>query len=207
MASSSTSRVSVTRIDIPGTPEPSWAEMILQVPQEIRLGKEGFEELWNEHPAEKGKVKIFGKIRETPRFQQSYGKSYTFSGMQHTHKPIVDGSFLDRVLQWTSQHSGMGYNAILVNWYPDGNASIGSHSDSESQLVSGSTVYTFSFGAERDFCITSKSDKTFRKVISLPNNSCLGMCGPGFQKYLKHAVPARKKSTGRRISVTVRLFK
>jgi hypothetical protein len=61
MASSSTSRVSVTRIDIPGTPEPSWAEMILQVPQEIRLGKEGFEELWNEHPAEKGKVKIFGK--------------------------------------------------------------------------------------------------------------------------------------------------
>lgn len=32
------------------------------------------------HPAERGSVKILGKVTPTPRWQQSYGMPYTFSG-------------------------------------------------------------------------------------------------------------------------------
>ena len=38
-----------------------------------------FESLWNLHPEEYGQIKIFNKLINTPRWQQTYCKDYWYS--------------------------------------------------------------------------------------------------------------------------------
>lgn len=193
-------------------PHNSWIDFYSDIPADLfpRIdSKEEFERLWNLHPAEKGIVNVFGE-KETPRWQQSYGHDYQFSRIKHESLPIED-PFLIKILDCVRKHSGLPYNGILINWYADGNHYIGPHSDDESELVLGSPIYSFSFGQERDFRITSKpknSSQIEPYTIKLPNNSLLIMC-EDMQKYYKHSVPKRALSRcpEKRINVTVRHFK
>ena len=202
------------------------------LPSELQLNGEEFERIWNLHPAEYGKVNVFGE-KNTPRYQQSFGHSYKFSKTEHPAVPLTD-PFLCRVMQYCSEHTStymqkVPFNGELVNFYVNGNHYIGAHSDSETDLVAGSPIYSFSYGEIRDFIITPNkikngdtSDYTQewkqykiankldedRIVLSLPNNSLVIM-GGDMQKHYKHAVPKRALSScpNRRINVTVRHFK
>ena len=42
-----------------------------------------FQELWDSHPPGLGKIKLYGKVIDTPRYQQTYLRNYTFTGMDH----------------------------------------------------------------------------------------------------------------------------
>lgn len=95
---------------------------------------------------------------------------------------------------------------MVINWYMDGTNHIGAHADDENQLVPDSSIYSFSFGATRDFVVTSKRDKTFKLVLPLEHNACIVM-GGSMQKYYKHAVPKRLRVKEPRINVTMRLYK
>ena len=115
-----------------------------------------FDELMAIKPEQRGKVKIMGKDIDVPRYQKTYGKNYTFSGIKHIADPIPD--ILEKVRLWTN---GLGYgffNQVLVNWYDDGNSYIGKHSDDERELIKGSPVFSISLGAERNFRIRPKKD-------------------------------------------------
>lgn len=174
------------------------------IPKNIRVNKQLFDELWNLHPEQVGQIKIMGKIINTPRYQQSYGKDYYFTGMVHKSLPISH-EYIYKLLDFIKTHSGKEYNQVLINWYEDGRHYIGKHSDDEKQLVPNSDIYSFSFGQERDFVINSKQTD-YKKTISLPNNSLVIMCGE-MQKYYYHSVPKRENLKGRRINITFRLFK
>lgn len=197
------------------------------------LSETNFKKLWSLHPEEYGTVKMYGNEIATPRWQQTFGQDYYFSGMTHKAVPLED-DFLKTLLAFVNKHSLkyglreesegrslLEYKQVLVNWYEDGNHYIGKHSDNESQLVPNSAIYSFSFGQERDFVITSKKSRRdtpssesqrdtalqYRKVITMPTNSLLVMCGE-MQKYYKHEVPKRalSKCPDPRINVTMRLF-
>src|SRR5680860_1735338 len=43
-----------------------------------------FNQLWELHPEHYDDVIVFGKKHKMPRYTQSYGKSYTFSNVNHT---------------------------------------------------------------------------------------------------------------------------
>ena len=94
---------------------------------------------------------------------------------------------------------------MIINWYLDGNNHISAHSDDETQLVPKSSIYSFSFGATRDFVITSKKED-YRLALPLEHNACIIMGGE-MQTYYKHAVPKRLKVKEPRINVTMRLYK
>lgn len=195
----------MSRYDLPYN---SWCEFYPTIPDNIRIDKEEFERLWNLHPSEKGIVNVFGP-KETPRWQQSFGRDYTFSKTEHKALPITD-PYLVKILDWVRLHSGLPYNGILLNWYQDGSHHIGAHSDDERDLVPNSSIYSFSFGQERDFRIISKPknpDKIETITLSLPDNSLVIMGGE-MQRWYKHEVPKRALSTcpNRRINITVRLF-
>jgi len=183
----------------------SWVWVFPTIPEDIRIDDSTFERLWNSHPEKKGEGIIMGRTVEFPRWQQSYGQGYSFTGMHHSALPITD-PYMTQLLEWVCTHSGEPYKQILVNWYSDGNHYIGPHSDDERQLVPGSSIYSFSYGQERDFVIKSK-DGTYRNVITMPNNSLLIM-GGDMQKYYKHSVPKRalSKCADKRINITFRLF-
>lgn len=187
-----------------------------KVPKELEMDKATFKSLWDTHPEEFNEVKMFGKMVLTPRWQQSYGQPYYYSGLMHEALPI-EHPYLKRLLAWVNKHSGKEYKQVLVNWYKDGTHYIGPHSDDETQLVKCSAIYSFSYGQTRIFRITSKADKKdktlsakerFRKDVTLTHNSLVIMGGE-MQKYYHHEVPKRAASTtpNPRINITFRLFK
>jgi alkylated DNA repair dioxygenase AlkB len=161
----------------------------------------------NYYPVEYGKIKIMGKEINTPRWQQPYGRDYNFSGMNHSALPIND-EYLVKLLEFVNNHSGKQYNGILINWYQNGYHYIGKHSDDEKSLIKDTPIYSFSFGQERDFRITSKKKEIDPISIKLKNNSLIIMGGK-MQEHYYHEVPKRSLSSApnRRINVTLRAFK
>lgn len=188
-------------------------KIIENLPLNLQVNLTTFDELWDLHPKELGIIKIFGKEIATPRYQQSFGMDYKFSGLKHKAEPI-DNPYLKRILNFICKLSEKSYNMLFLNWYSDNTHYIGAHSDNESQIIEKSDIYSFSFGAERKFIIKSKRDtkegknkkNKFKKEIILKNNSLIIMCGE-MQKYYTHEIRKQKKICGRRINITSRLFK
>lgn len=194
----------VTQLPVPVSlpSAPSWYSR-RQLPLELQVDSDLFEVLWQLHPLELGKVKMFGKIIDTPRYQANYGKEYHYTGLTHPATPVPH-PYLERLMAWVCADSGQHYEQMIINWYRDGSDYIGKHSDSESGLVPNSNIYSFSFGSSRDFVIRSKTGD-FKQVLSLDNNDVLIM-GGSMQRNFTHEVPKRVHA-GRRINVTFRLMK
>jgi len=184
----------------------SWVRVVKPLPIDIQVNSALFEKLWKLHPEERHTIMIYGKARQTPRWQQSYGKSYKYSGTTNVALPITEPYF-QKLLNWVCEDSGLPYQQILVNWYQDGQHYIGAHSDDEKQLVPNSGIYSFSFGQERIFRVRNKKTKKIFRDFPVTDNSLLVMGGE-MQKYYTHEVPKRAISTvpGQRINITFRLF-
>lgn len=187
-------------------------------------------------PTEKGRIMLFGKIVECPRFNQAYGsKGYNFSGM--AHPPLAMPPLVQRYLDYANEccsewldspaYEGRRFNMAFINWYPDGGSSIGWHSDDETQLYhtsGGETlVFSLSLGATRRFLVREKvrpqaavkkdpAAGKQKKVpvemlgLALAHNSVLVMGGLCQQHY-QHSVPKTAKDVGARINLTFRIFK
>ena len=172
---------------------------------EFCMSKEQYDELWQERPQEECKMVAHGKVMVMARRIQSYGHNYNFSGQQTKSKPFIPIIQYYVDLANSLDDSDDKYNMALVNWYENGEEYIGYHSDDERQLVPGSPICCFSFGAERDFLIKSIHYGDLKKY-RLENNSLMIM-GGNFQKEYKHSIPKRKKVLDSRISITLRKFK
>ena len=179
-----------------------------------------FEELWQLHPEERGKVVMVcqGEAidRTCHRWHQSYGhtpprdpestKSYMFSGLHPLPTPDLPEAF-QYYLELLNA-GGARYNNVVVNWY-DSNDYIALHADYETGLSPGSNIAVLSF------CETGEDYpvRTFRvkameggEIVDLPleQGTLIRMCGDT-QKFYRHGV-AQLKGAGRRISLTFRQF-
>ena len=174
------------------------------LPNNLKLSKTHYEELWDMHPKNFGQIKIFNKLINTPRWFQNYGHNYNFSNMNHSSLDIP--SILQPFINFVNKSEPtINYNGILVNWYENGSHYIGKHSDDEKDLIPNSPIYCFSFGSERNFILESKSNKDTKYKYTLLNNSLIVMGGE-CQKYYKHSIP-KSKTNNSRISITIRAFK
>jgi alkylated DNA repair dioxygenase AlkB len=183
----------------------SWIDYTEELPKELHLDEKGFTEFWESIPKVKGKVNVYGN-KETPRYQAVFGKDYSYSKEKHEAKPITD-PFLVRILEFVKNHSGKEYNGMLINLYEDGSHHIGKHSDSETQLVKGSAIYSFSYGQERPLRVESKFEEhRIEPLKILMRNNSLLIMGGKMQQYYFHSVPKTQKKIGKRINITVRLF-
>lgn len=179
----------------------SWIESA-DLPDTIKLTEAEFEELWESRPEEKGKFKMMGKMIDTPRRCQTFGKSYYFGGVLHECKPMTP--VLQRLMDWCLERSPT-LNGCLVNWYENENDYIGPHSDNESSLVVDSEIFSFSFGATREFVMIPKKGG-LRHTVQLRDNTVVIMGGT-CQRTHKHTVPKSKVPCGRRINITFRSFR
>ena len=170
-----------------------------------------FDELWDLHPTEYGQVKMYGKIIDTPRWQQSYGVPYYFSGMDHPALEFPNIDTLQILKEYVESVEGCEYKQMLMNWYETGSHYIGKHSDNERLIIPQSNIYSFSFGAERVFRIrgkkhTSVGDKPqLRLDLAMPHGTLIVM-GGDMQKHFTHEVPKSTKVKERRINITFRRF-
>lgn len=106
-----------------------------------------FDQIWNLHPKKPSYVRVFGKNHLSPRFEQSYGVNYTFSGTTHEKLPVPE--HLQAIFDWANQTEYGPFNGMLVNLYENGHSYIAKHRDNESYLVADSPVLSISLGTNR----------------------------------------------------------
>ena len=87
-----------------GTLEPAY------VPDAAR-----FEALWELRPEAFHEVVFGGVKRRTPRWQQAFGRDYTFAGSVNRAHPIP--TLLEPLLAWGQGAVDARLNGLLVNWY------------------------------------------------------------------------------------------
>ena len=173
------------------------------LPTELRLSSAQFEQLWALHPENFHQVRMFGRLVAVPRWSQSYGCDYHYSGTMHRALPVPD--LMAPVLAWSKAHVDQRSNGLLVNWY-DGALGhrIGPHRDGEKELIAGAPIVTISFGEARVFRLRRCKGQDVHD-IEVADASVLVLPYPTNMAFT-HEVPAFKRHTGRRISVTVRAF-
>lgn len=170
---------------------------------EFRLSETTFEQLWNHHPPEFHEVRMHGRWVKTPRWQQAYGRNYTYTGSRNNALPLPPP--FEKYLEWSRQHVDKRLNGLLLNWY-DGTAKhyIGKHRDSTTGLLDGTPIVTISHGEERIFRMRPYGGSGFRDfpvragdVVVVPWET---------NQTFTHEVPHFARYGGRRISVTLRAF-
>jgi alkylated DNA repair dioxygenase AlkB len=173
------------------------------LPPHLRLTPIEFQALWALHPEHFHQVRMFGRLVPVPRWSQSYGRDYHYSGTLHAALPMPD--VLAPLLVWSTAHIDKQLNGLLVNWY-DGalGHKIGPHRDNEPELIVGAPIVTISFGEARTFRLRSLMDRkvhdievTDGSVLILPHTTNLAFT---------HEVAASKRRQGRRTSITIRAF-
>jgi len=165
-----------------------------------------FEQLVNETPWKQDKMKIYGKEVNFPRLTAWYGESdevYVYSGVVNV--PVRFSPLLLDIKQAAERQSGHRFNTALLNYYRDGNDSMGWHSDDETELGGNPVIASVSFGASRVFQFKHKRDKNAKVSISLNNGDLLIMRGQTQHHWL-HQVPKTSKMQGARINITFRFI-
>jgi len=149
---------------------------------------------------------MLGRPVKIPRWQQAYGEDYHFSGAVNRALPVPE--LLAPLLAWSKDTIDDRLNGLLLNWY-DGNLGhyIGRHRDSITNMVTGAPIVTISFGEERKFRLRQWRAGTQVPVIDVPVSEGSVIVIP-YETNLAftHEVPASKKWSGRRVSVTLRGF-
>ncbi|HLO49516.1 MAG TPA: alpha-ketoglutarate-dependent dioxygenase AlkB, partial [Kamptonema sp.] len=103
------------------------------------------------------------------------------------------------------KHFGFRPNNCLVNYYTDGNSTMGFHSDSIEELIDDTGILIISLGAERIITFQNKQDKSNEHSYLLKSGSLLFM-SQKTQRYWKHGILKQSEALGR-ISLTFRLLK
>lgn len=182
-----------------------------RLPQEL-LDMTAFDILWELHPTEYKTCLIRGRTCTMHRWQQAYGLSYWFSGVNHEAIPTPDHVL--PYLQWAN-NLGLGtFNQILLNWYNDGTHSIGAHSDDERAILFRSPIVTITLGGSRPFVISPKrntrigiADQNLFQLNVRPDHGDVFIMAGTFQQLFTHAVPPTSYHVDRRISITLRQMK
>ena len=113
---------------------------------------------------------------------------------------------LERVRLSVTRATKRRFNSVLLNYYRDGNDTVGWHADNEEGLGLQPFIASISLGAERDFQLRRIDDpKGSKLTVPLPSGSLLVMGGET-QTNWHHAVPRRKRVKTPRVNLTFRMF-
>lgn len=150
-----------------------------------------------------GDIKLFGKTYKKPRLEAFFADgnlSYSYSGQQLNTQRITDE--LNELKTRVESVSQLDFNAILVNFYRDGQDSNGWHADNEKELGSDPLIASVSLGAERIFEMQHIHSKK-RIKLNLEHGSLLCML-QGSQRFWKHQLPKDKSVHLPRVNLTFR---
>jgi len=146
-------------------------------------------------------VSTFG--RPFPRLTQYYsdpGVSYSYSGV--THRSLPWTPVLADIRRRVEEAAQARFNSLLLNYYRDGQDSIGYHSDAEPELGQNPVVPSLSFGGVRTFVLRHNKSRE-KRTFDLAHGSLLLMGGT-LQHHWQHAVPKTARTVGERINLTFR---
>jgi alkylated DNA repair dioxygenase AlkB len=130
----------------------------------------------------------------------SFGVPYDYSGMVYPQVEMPG----ELVAVGDKIHAELGFepNNCLLNYYADGESSMGFHSDSTDELAAGTGVAIVSLGSEREMVFRYKPDRSHDVARVLSEGSLLYMSHE-FQSAWLHAIP-KSRAAGPRMSLSFR---
>jgi alkylated DNA repair dioxygenase AlkB len=176
------------------------------LPNALMLTATQFETLWQMHPEKFHEIEMYGRLVETPRWQQAYGTDYHYTG--RANRALLIPPFLEPFIRWSRDNINPDLNGLLLNWY-DGSLGhyIGRHRDSIQNMIPGAPIVTISLGEERAFRLRPWPASLKGKPLDFPaHNGTVFVMPWETNRAFTHEVPASANQTGRRISITLRGF-
>ena len=150
-------------------------------------------------------IKVYGKWHKSPRLVQFVGDQnlvYKYSKTLHATQAWTPR--LKKLKQHVEKYCEAKFNAVLLNYYRDGQDTMGWHADDEPELGSHPVIASLSVGATRDMHFKPKAGGELIK-LSLNPGSLLLMRGET-QKYWQHHIPKRLRCQAPRINMTFRMI-
>lgn len=152
-------------------------------------------------------IKMYGRDIPQPRLTAWYGDDdaiYTYSHIVNHPFPWIPA--LLRIRERCEMLAEAHFNSVLLNYYREGQDSMGWHQDNEPELGKEPIIASVSFGATRRFQFRHKKRKDLETInLDLEHGSLLLMRGPT-QEFWKHQVPKTARPVGARINLTFRLI-
>lgn len=151
-------------------------------------------------------IMIYGKMCKQSRMTAYYGtKDFHYSGQTMPAAPMP--SYLENQLQQLNTLFNTTLNSCLINYYPNGDSSIGHHSDGQGyRMGSCNSVVTISLGGSRTFQLKNKKGcsmlPTDIQNITLDNGDLVLMFSET-QQQTTHSI-IKEKNASPRISLTFR---
>ncbi|AFY56378.1 alkylated DNA repair protein [Rivularia sp. PCC 7116] len=130
----------------------------------------------------------------------SFGVAYDYSNITYPQVEMLPD--LIPICHKIAANVGFLPNNCLLNYYPDGNSTMGYHSDSAKELKLGTGVVIISLGCERYIYFRSKADKEIKFQYLLCPGKLLYM-DKAVQDNWMHAIP-KQNGAGERISLSFR---
>lgn len=156
-------------------------------------------------PWQQPRVKVYGKWHLTPRLLCFYGESgidYTYSNTLHETQAWTPRLLeLNKRVEQASTHH---FNSVLLNYYRNGQDTMGWHADDEKELGPQPCIVSLSLGAARDIHFRHKTKRIEKIKINLPAGSMLIMDGKTQQAW-QHHIPKRANCSEARINLTFRM--
>jgi alkylated DNA repair dioxygenase AlkB len=160
-------------------------------------------------PLRQESIVLFGRAVPMPRLTSWHGDpgcAYAYSG--RLFQPAPWTAELAAVRDALTAREGCAYNSVLVNYYRDGQDSMGEHADDEPELGPAKEdvrIASVSLGASRRFVLRHR--KT-REVLpfELGRGSVLVMGGTT-QRHFRHHVPRTRVPVGPRMNLTFRVIR
>ncbi|AZC17782.1 MULTISPECIES: alpha-ketoglutarate-dependent dioxygenase AlkB [Pseudomonas] len=145
------------------------------------------------------KASVSWDERMRARKTASFGLPYDYSQISYPAVPMPE--MLERLCPAIEQLLGFRPNNCLLNFYPDGQSSMGFHSDANEQLVPGTGVVVISLGHARSMLFKHKQSGQIHEY-NLGAGSLLHM-SDALQTQWLHAIP-KAPGAGERISLSFR---
>jgi alkylated DNA repair dioxygenase AlkB len=147
---------------------------------------------------------MFGKTLDQPRLTAYYAaaqKNYAYSNIKLEAIPFTPTLVL--IKNKIELLTGHSFNCVLLNYYRNGDDSMGWHADDEKELGINPVIASLSFGAARNFQLQHRFEKSIPKVSITLNNASLLIMKGETQHFWKHQIP-KQKNKGPRINLTFR---
>lgn len=194
-----------------------FAESPLQLPnadlqllshwQQASVADQWLEQLTQQTPWQQPQVRIYGRHLAVPRLVAWYGDAearYRYSGL--THQPLPWTPLLAQIRAQVEQAAGQPLNGVLLNYYRDGQDSMGWHSDDEAELGANPLIASLNLGGTRRFDLRRKGHNCIEHSLHLQHGSLLVMRGPT-QHHWQHQVAKTRTPCAPRLNLTFRLIK
>ncbi|MCB9640042.1 MAG: alpha-ketoglutarate-dependent dioxygenase AlkB [Myxococcales bacterium] len=128
-----------------------------------------------------------GKEVKLPRLTANYGeRAYNYSGFLFSPEPWTP--LLEELKRCAEDYSQESFNALILQFYRDGQDSVGWHSDDDPCVDPVTTLVSLSFGGTRGFHLRHKLQKEQHLEIPVHGGDLLIMRGDLQQHYV-HKIP------------------